>query len=447
MTNKRTNELLELDLKHLLHPVTPVGQNAGRIFERAEGVMLYDTEGKEYMDLASQLVSVNLGHGRKEIIDAAIAQMKKYQYGTTFYGLSNIPSIECSQKLAGLTQTGLNHFHYCSGGSEANENAFRIARQYWQKKGTRKDRIISLYNSYHGITLGTGSSSGLGGGMIYAYTGPMEYGFFHTPNYDCYKCSLGLEYPSCNIACAHLIGQVIENEGQGTIAAFIAEPIQGSGGAIAPPPEYWPIVRKICTEHEVLLIADEVMSGWARSGPLFAMENWSVVPDIMTTAKGITGGYLPFGVTAINDEIYETLKDDYLWCGYTYSCNPTCAAAAVAAMEVYVKEKISEHVIEVGKHIDERLKAEFLTLPYVGALNGQGFFRAMRLVKDKTSKTPADGSVTKEVQQKGFENGLFLRIGAAGIPNVFFCPPLIATQEEVDRGLDILLRIISDIKM
>lgn len=446
--SKRTEDLLKLDREYILHPVSPVGKNAGKIFERGRGVMIYDTEGNGYMDFSSQLVSVNLGHGRKEIIDAITEQTKKYQFGGTFYGFSNVPSIECSQKLAELTQPGLKHFHYVSGGSEANEVAFRVARQYWQKKGMRKDRIISLWNCYHGIALATGSSSGLGSGMVWKNIGSKEAGFFHIPNYDCYKCPFGLEYPNCNIRCARFLEQVIEQEGKESIAAFIAEPIQGSGGCIAPPPEYWPIVRKICTEHEVLLIADEVMSGWARSGPLFAMENWNVVPDIMTVAKGITGGYLPFGATIINDDIYKTLEGEHLWCGFTYSCNPICAAAATAAMRIYQKEKIPDRVVQMGRHIDERLKAEFLPLAHVGALNGQGFFRAIRIVRDKTSKVPAEVDVIKEVQRKGFENGLFVRIspGGVGMANVFFCPPLIATKEELDRGLDILLPIIVGIK-
>ena len=447
MISEKTQELLKYDRDHVIHLAWPVGADLfGVVFEEGHGIMIRDTEGKEYIDGSSGLVGVNLGHGRKEIIDAAIEQLHKLQFAPIFWGWSNKACIECARKLAEITPPGLDHFEFVSGGSEAVETACKFARQYWQSRGINRYKIISLYNSYHGCSLATSTMSAFGT-FTWDYLSPLAAGFLHIPAYDCYRCPFRLDYPSCGIECAHFLAETIEREGAGSVAAFIAEPIQGAGGCIAPPPEYWPMVRRICTEHDVLLIGDEVMSGFARTGKLFALEHWNVIPDIMTVAKGITGCYFPFGAVAINNRVYQGLKEGHVVStGFTWSGNPIGAAAAIAAMDVYIKEKVVENAARVGQHLEERLKAEFEPLPCVGTLNGMGLFRSIEIVKDKTTKASFDPSlkVLEKVRERARENGLIVRVTRN--LSVTVAPPCITTIEEMDRLLDILYPIVASIK-
>jgi adenosylmethionine-8-amino-7-oxononanoate aminotransferase len=426
-----------------------VGQNLGIVFEEANGVILRDTHGKEYLDGASQLSCVNLGYGDKRIIDATMEQMNKLQYTTIHYGFTHPAVIECSRKLAEITPEGLDHFLFTCGGSESTESAFKISRWYWRNMGRDKYKIISLYNSYHGVSLGSISATGAGKGSFVKGILPVAPGFIHIPSYYCYRCAFGKEYPDCNIECAHFLARTIESEGPENVAAFIAEPSQGAGGAIAPPPEYWPIVRKICSDSEVLLISDEIITGFGRTGTFWGLDNWRVKPDVMSLGKGITSAYLPFGAVAINHEVYEGLKGVRV-SAFTYSGHPVCCATATKAMEIYIKEKVAENAVKVGKHVLKRLKDEFLRLPCVGEVGGLGLMLGMEIVKDKTSKATFDLSenVMAKIQKQALENGLFIRvINIAMYPGdrVCFTPPLTITIEEADRALDILYPLIANL--
>lgn len=450
MANNKTDELLEWDREHLIHPAYVVGQNWGIIVEDAHGVILRDTKGKEYIDGASQLTCVNLGYGRRQIIDAVVEQMNKLQYITLFFGLSHPAIIECSQKLAELVPEGLDHFLFTCGGSESTESAFKIARLYWHNKGKDKYKIISLYGSYHGVSFGSISATGVGKGSYVKGILPMTPGFIHIPSYYCYRCAFGKQYPDCDMECAHFLAKAIELEGPESVAAFIAEPLQGVGGMIAPPPEYWPIVRKICTDYDVLLIADEVMTGFGRTGKFWGLEHWGVVPDIMTMAKGISSAYLPFGAVAIIDEVYESLRGVRI-SAFTYSGHPVCCAAAVKAMEIYMEENIAENAAKVGTHVLERLKAEFLPLPCVGDVGGLGLMLGMEIVKDKATKATFAPSlnVMPRIQEEALNNGLFIRVvSIATYPGdrVCFTPPLTITTEQADEALNILKLIIANLK-
>lgn len=450
MTGEKTKELLKFDREHIVHGRYPIGENFGIVIDSADGVIFKDTEGKEYIDGASQLACVNLGYGCKEVIDAVIEQIQKLQYNTLFYGFSNRPSIECAQKLAELTPDGLDHFYFTTGGSESNETAFRLARLYWENKGTNKYKIISLYDSYHGVVLGSLSATGLGKGLFHKGAGPPTPGFLRIPSYNCCHCAFGKEYPGCGIQCAQFLAEFIEKEGPASVAAFIAEPEQGTAGMIAPPPEYWPMVRKICTEYNVLLIADEVMTGFGRTGKMFAVEHWGIKPDIMTMAKGIATAYLPFGAVAFNDEIYEGLKGTS-FAGFTYSGHPVCAAAAVKTMEIYIRDKVVENAAMVGKYALERLNAEFSPLPCVGPVGGLGLMLGMEILADKSTKRAFDPTlnILPQVQKQALEAGLFLRITTTDTcpgDRICFCPPLIINKKEVDRALDILYPIVSNLK-
>ncbi len=444
MVSKKTEELLKWDREHIIHFAHPVGENAGFIFDNAKGIVLIDTDGKEYIDASSQLINVNLGYGRKEIIDAVTEQIKKLQYATLYWGFANTANIACSQRLAELTPKGLDHFLFTSGGSESIETAIKIARLYWRNKGKNRFKIISLYRAYHGVTYGSMSATG----QIRYQEGfePLSVGFVHIPPYYCYRCPFDLDYPDCDILCAKTLAHTIEAEGADSIAAFIAEPEMGAGGMISPPPEYWPMVSKICEEHDILLIADEIMSGFCRTGKMFAVEHWGVKPDIMTMAKGITSSYLPLGAVAVDDKIYEGLKGVNLGHGFTFGGHVVSCAAATKAMEIYVREKVAEHVARVGNHVTERYNAEFKDLPCVGNLSGLGLMRAIELVADKETKAMFDPAldIPERIRSQARERGLHLRV----IGNrINIAPPLIITIEQMDKILDILKPLLANLKI
>jgi adenosylmethionine-8-amino-7-oxononanoate aminotransferase len=448
--NTTTAELLKWDREHIVHGRWPIGENAGIVTEKSHGIYFQDTEGKEYIDGASQLICVNLGYGQREIIDAVHEEMARLQYAMLFHGFSNKAIIECGQKLGELVPAGLDHFIFTTGGSESIELALKLSRFYWNAKGKTKFQIISLYDSYHGIASGALTATGSGKGAYARGLSAMMPGFIHIPSYYCYRCSFGLEYPRCNIRCARFLAEVIEKEGSDTIAAFIAEPELGVGGMVAPPPEYWPIVREICTNYDVLLIADEVMTGFGRTGKMFAIEHWGIRPDIMTIAKGITSAYLPFGAVAFNGDIWEATKGRS-FVAYTYTGHPVCAAAAIKAMEIYVRDRVVENAASVGKYALERLQRDFEPLPCVGGANGLGLMLGMEIVADKATRKPFDPklNIMQKLQDQVLEKGLFVRMtGIGGTPSdrVTFAPPLIITKQEVDKSLDILYPLIAGLK-
>lgn len=449
--NIKEEELLKWDADHLMHWVTPVGQNAGFIIDKAKGIKFYDTNGKEYIDGASQLVCVTLGYKyNDEIAAVAAEQLKKLPYMTNFWGFTHPAMIECGQSLAELTPEGLDHFCFTNGGSESTEISFQLARKYWKIKGTNKYKIISLYNSYHGVMYGAVTATGLFmGAMSSGYT-PLVPGFIKAPSYYCYRCMLGLNYPECGIECAKQLEKIIQLEGADNVAALIVEPVHGTAGHMPPPPEYWPMVRDICTKYDVLLIADEVMSGFGRTGKAFAVEHWGVKPDMMTLAKGITSSYIPFGAVAMNDKVYDVFKGSF-FAGATFSGHPVAAAVSAKVMEIYVRDKIFENAANMGKYAMERIKAQFLPLSCVGEVSGLGLMIGIEIVEDKATKKgvdPASG-VMHTIQDKALENGLFVRVSDqswSSSNRVSFCPPLVVTKEEVDKILDILYPIVSSLK-
>ena len=275
-------------------------------------------------------------------------------------------------------------------------------------------------------------------------------GFLHVPSYYCYRCMFGLKYPECNIRCARFLADIIQKEGSESVAAFIAEPELGVGGMIAPPREYWSIVRDICNEHEVLLIVDEVMTGFGRTGKMFAIEHWGLIPDMMTMAKGITSAYMPFGAVAFNDEIWQALKGRN-FISYTYAGHPVCAAAAVKTIEIYHRDKVVENAAEVGEYARARLQREFAPLPCVGEIGGLGLMLGIEIVADKARKAvfPRELNIVQKIQDRALEKGLFVRtsdIGSTPGERIAFAPPLIITTQEVDKALDILYPIVADLK-
>jgi putrescine aminotransferase len=445
-----TSELLDWDRKHIVHSRALIGENNGIVMSKGHGIYFQDTEGKDYIDGASQLLCVNLGYGQKEIIDAAFGEMQKLQYGMLFHGFSNDAIIQCGKKLSELVPAGLDHFNFTTGGSESIDIALRLARLYWFTKGRNKYKIISLYDSYHGVGFGGLNVTGSGRGAYIRGVGPLMQGFEHIPSYYCYRCAFGGEYPDCGIKCATLLADTIEKEGADSVAAFIAEPVLGVGGMIAPPPEYWPMVKDICTKYEVLLIADEVMTGFGRTGKMFAMEHWGVKPDIMAVAKGITSAYLPFGAVAFSGDIWDTLKGKN-FVSYTYAGHPVCAAAATKTMEIYLRDRITDNVNKASEYALARLKKDFEPLPCVGRADGLGLMIGIEIVSDKATRKPfpAKLDVMQTLQDRALEKGLFLRMSdIQGTPGdrVVFAPPLIVTIEEIDKALDILYSLLVELR-
>lgn len=444
MKASSTSELFEWDKQHLIHPMAPVGTDPTVVMAEGDGIYIMDTDGKQYLDGASQLTCTNLGYSQKEIAEAVAEQMNKLSYASSFFGNCNRANIECGRKLAQLTPEGLKHFFFTLGGSESIDAAFRIARTYWRNKNKQnKFKIISLYYSYHGVNFGAVSATAWKNGMFAAGVQPVVPGFLRIPTYYCYRCAFDATYPDCGMQCAKFLAYTIEQEGQDTIAAFIAEPVHGTAGSIVPPPEYWPMVRKICSDHEVLLIADEVMTGFGRTGKMFATEHWGVVPDIMTMAKGLTSAYLPFGAVAVRDDVVEGLKGSAIF-GFTYSGHPVCSAAAIKAMEIYERDNIVENAAEMGKYTLERLKAECLNLPCVGDISGLGLMLGIEIVADKQNRTafPPDQNVAMDIGNEARKKGLLIRVA----DRIAFTPPLIITRDEIDKALDILLPIIEAVK-
>lgn len=451
MTSKRTEELLKWDREHIVHSRYGIGGNIGIITDKTHGIYFQDTEGKDYIDGASQLLCVNLGYGQQEIVDAAYKEMKRLQYSMLFHGFSNVASIECGRKLSELVPEGLDHFNFTSGGSESIGVAMRLARLYWRSKNrASKAKIISLYDSYHGTGHGGLTANGSGRGFYEKDAGPIAGGYIRIPSYYCYRCMFGLKYGTCNMQCARVLAEIIEKEGAESIAAFIAEPELGVGGMIAPPPEYWPLIRSICTKYDVLLITDEVMTGFGRTGKMFAVEHWGIKPDIMVMAKGITSAYLPFGAVAFNDDIWEELQGKGL-VSYTYAGHPTCAAAAVKAMEIYVRDRVVENAASAGSYAMDRLKQDFEPLACVGEVGGLGLMLGIEIVADKDTKATFDPNlhIMQQLQDKALGKGMFIRtteITSGPGDRVCFAPPLIITKEEVDKALDILYQILADLK-
>jgi adenosylmethionine-8-amino-7-oxononanoate aminotransferase len=406
------------------------------VIESGQGIYLKDVDGKEYIDGRSQLTCVNLGYGRREIIDAIKKQADKLQYLSLFYGATHNPIVECAERLSEVTPKNINQFLFTSGGSEATESAFMIARLYWSMQGKTKNKIISLYRSYHGNTLGSIAATGMemwGQNSMESLSG-----YVHIPPYYCYRCSYGHTYPSCNVHCARYLEEVIQQEGPDSVGIFIAEPILGVGGLICPPPEYFPIIREICAKYNVLLITDEIQTGFCRTGKFFAVEHWGVEPDMMLMGKGITGSYLPFGAVGVSDAIYEGIKGGHLT-GFTHGGHPIAAAASCAALDFYVKEKIADHVTEIGEYVLKRFNTEFTALPSVASASGLGLMIGLEIVKDKATKAPHDSKTMAAILPSALAKGLMVR--ARGT-RMGFTPPLIITKEEADKALDILMSVL-----
>jgi adenosylmethionine-8-amino-7-oxononanoate aminotransferase len=425
---------LEKDKKQL-HPVYHPKTHANAlVIERGEGVWLYTVDGKKILDGMAGLWNVNVGYGREELAKVAYDQMKTLAFTSNFSGMTNLPSIQLAEKLAGFAYEGLNTTLFVSGGSEANDSAFKTARYYWKRKGKpTKYKIIARKGSYHGVTLAGTFATGLE--KYQAMFGPAIDGFIHIPAPNLYRYDGNLkENESIGQAAARSLEEAILKEGQDTIAAFIAEPVMGVGGVIIPPDDYFPLVRAICDKYEILFIADEVITGFGRTGEWFALKHWNVKPDILSFAKAITSGYAQLGGIQISDAIRDTLEtasesEAYLH-GYTYSGHAMSCAVGLKNLEIMEKENYPQRAKELGRRLLEGLQT-LKEFSFVGDVRGLGLVCGVEIVAsaDKESKTP-DPAMTTKIFKAAQEIGLRTRpLGNT----LAFSPPLSINEEEVDE--------------
>ena len=434
------SEVKRLDRLHILHSWAVNASIEPKVIDDAQGVYLIDADGNRMLDLSSQLKCVNAGYKNPAIIQAIQEQAEKLCFISPSFAYESRSLL--GQRLAEVTPGDLNRFFFTLGGAEANENAVKMARMY-----TKKHKILAFYRSYHGATYGAIS---LTGDPRRPAVEPGIPGVVHLLNPYCYRCPFGLVHPQCGLQCAEHVAEVIAYETPETIAAFILEPIVGSGGVIIPPEGYMKRVKEICEANDILLIADEVMTGFGRSGQWFAMEHWDVVPDLMTMAKGLTSAYVPLGGVALSNKIAEELEKEMLYCGLTYSCHPLSCATAHAVLGVYQQEGLVENSRNLGKVLKAELEQMQQRHPCVGDVRGLGLFACMELVKNRETKTPlvpynAKGeaaALTKKISGMLVSKGVIAPLRWMFLP---ITPPLCITEDELKQGLAVVDEVLADV--
>lgn len=433
-----TAELQALDAAHHMHPFTDgtaLAQKGARVITKASGVTLTDSDGIEIMDAMAGLWCVNIGYGRAELAQAAAAQMTQLPYYNTFFQTTHVPAIALSKRLAELAPAPLNHVFYAMGGSDANDTNVRLVRHYWAAKGKPdKKVIIARKNGYHGSTMAGASLGGMKpmhaqGGLPIADIVHIDQPDWWAEGGDLTPVEFGLER-------ARQLEAKIHELGEDKIAAFIAEPIQGAGGVIVPPDSYWPEIQRICDAYDILLIADEVICGFGRTGNWFGSQTMGIRPDIMTIAKGLSSGYAPIGGSLVSDEIANTVADagDFNH-GYTYSGHPVSCAVALENLRIIEEEKLIENVRDVtGPYLAEKW-AQLVDHPLVGEAKIVGFMGSIALTPDKAARAgfaAGSGTAGLRCRDRCFANQLVMRhVG----DRMIISPPLILNKSGVDKML------------
>ena len=434
-------ETLTRDLKHLFIDMsqTKVIQRNPTIIREGHGLIVTDVDGKDYIDALSGIWVVNIGHGNRAVIEAMQEQLEHLTFSYPV-GTVTEPAIQLAKLLSEIVPAPLTTVKLLNSGSEATETALKMARQYWLQSGhPRKYKVISRYLAWHGATLGSLSMSGISG--LKAPFEPLLEGFLHVPPHYCYRCPYGLAYPACNVACARVIERVIEWEDPETVAAIIVDPVMVAPGVLVPPKEYLPIVREICDRHNVLLIFNEVITGFGRTGQLFAMNTFQVVPDIVALAKGMGSGYAPLAATVCSDKVAAAFWGDAeehveFMHGHTFGANPLSATAGLAAIGQLLHTGMLENAGRVGVYLQQRGQ-DLYRHPLIGDVRGIGMMLGAELVADRATRAPfparvAPGQMALAACKR---RGLIMR----GNPNwIAFGPPMIATEADIDRIFEIV---------
>ena len=448
-----SENLTQMDVESLWHPMVQhkkYERTPPKRMDKAEGCYVTDADGKQYLDGVSGLWCVNVGYGRKELADAAHEQLVELSYFPLV--MSHTPAIKLAAKLLELLKFE-GKVHFSNSGSEANETAFKMARQYHsQTGGARRYKIISRYRAYHGNTMGALSATAQAERR--AKYEPLVPGLLHVHPPYCYRCPFGKTYGSCNIECVSNIENTVIHEGAETVAAIIAEPVISGGGVIVPPDEYLPMLRDICDRHGILLIFDEVVSGFGRLGQMFGHEHWGVKPDIITLAKGITSGYLPLSATVTQQHIFEAFLDETDATSHfrhinTYGGNPASTALSLKNIEIIETEELAQQAAKMGAY----LKAELSNLedhPYVGDIRGKGLLIGIELVADKHTKEPLLGEKIGAVVSRCLELGTIIGRNSSTVPGLsnvlIIAPPLILTKADADLIVSSLKQALEGIR-
>jgi taurine--2-oxoglutarate transaminase len=389
---------------------------------RSEGVYFWDANGKRYLDFSSQLVNVNIGHQNPKVVRAIQEQAARLCFVQP--ALATEPRGVLGQMLAELAPGNLKKTFFCLGGAEAVENAIKIARWY-----TKRHKILARYRSYHGATHG---AVALTGDYRRWAVEPTIPGVVHIFDPYCYRCTFGWTPDTCHRECITHIEEVIRFEGSDNVAAIFLEGITGTNGILIPPDDYWPRIRQLCDKYGILLVADEVMSGFGRTGQWFGVNHWNVVPDIMTMAKGLTSGYVPLAAVIVSEPIAQYFDDKVLLGGLTYGSHPLGCAASIATLQVYQEEGLIENSARLGQVLGQRLEDLKTRHRSVGDVRYLGLFSAIELVKDRATKEPLPSSIVSKFLR---EQGLFTFLPSNLI---FVTPPLCITQAQLDEGLAII---------
>ena len=432
--NRTTEQWQEIDSAHHLHPFTDyksLAKEGSNIIVKADGVYLTNTDNKQFLDAMSGLWCVNVGYGRKILADVAYKQMQELPYYNSFFKTATAPSIELAQQLAEISPGDLNHAFFSSSGSEANDTVVRMVRRYWDLKGQpNKKTFISREYAYHGSTM-TGMS--LGGMTAMHEQGGMMPGFAHVMPPYWYKYGQEMSPEEFGIFTANKIEEKILELGPENIAAFIGEPIQGAGGVIIPPETYWPRVQEICSKYDILVVVDEVICGFGRTGNWFGSDTYGINPDIITMAKGISSGYIPLSGIMVGKRVSEVLIDEggEFYHGYTYSGHPVACAVAIENLKIIREENLIENSKNTSVYLNEKMK-EIADHPLVGEVRMKSYIGCVELVKDKEKGTMFEdtGTVGTICRDYCIENGLIMRAVRDGM---IFCPPLIFSKNHIDE--------------
>jgi taurine--2-oxoglutarate transaminase len=395
---------------------------------RSQGVWFWDGDGNKWLDFSSQLININVGHQHPRVLQAIKKQVDELCFAGPSFATE--PRGQLGRKLSEVT--GLAKSFFCLGGSEANENAMKMARLY-----TGRDKIITRYRSYHGATMGSMTASGD------PRRWPVEPGIpgiVRVFDPYCYRCPFGKTPDSCKRECVSHIEEIIQMEGPHTIAAIMVEGITGSNGLLVPPDDYYPRLRALCDKYGLLLITDEVMSGFGRTGRWLSTQHYGVKPDMVTSAKGLTSGYMPLGAVIVSQPIADFFENQMLWGGLTYSGHPVSCAAAVANLSVYEEEGLFENTETQGRYLGQRLEAMRKKYACVGDVRYIGLFSAIELVRDKATKEPLapfNGTSVEMQKLAGFLRAKHV-YAFSRFNMVWVCPPLVIGREELEYGLDLI---------
>lgn len=439
--NYSLEQLQHIDAAHHLHPFTDhrdLRDAGARMITRAEGPFIYDSEGNEILDGMAGLWCVNVGYGRNELAEAAYRQMKELPYYNSFFRCSTPTPVLLSQRLADIAPANVNQVFYGSSGSESNDTALRLVRHFWALQGKpQKNRIISRKTAYHGSTIAGASLGGMQGMHDQLYGAVPN--IVHVMQPYAYELALpGESDHDFGLRAAKAVEDAILEAGADNVAAFIGEPVMGAGGVRIPPASYWPEIQRICRKHDVLLMLDEVITGYGRTGAWFAAQTYGLEPDTMTTAKALTSGYQPLSALLVGDRIAATLveKGGEFYHGYTYSGHPVACAVALANLDIIEKEGLIERVkTDTGPYFAAALQERIAGHPLVGEVRSIGLMGAIEIVRDKASKArfePA-GDAAVVVRDHAIANGMMLR--ATG-DTMIMSPPLIWTRATIDMACE-----------